>query len=143
MVVDFASFHLLRYFGLKDRWELGILDPSYANMLSVAIAIQWNFVGNWFFTFSDRGTSLGAAWWRFVVFSSSTWVLNNVIVGAFNAAWGKDTMTMPIVGAIDIENAWKVIAIAICTFANFWLSNTLAFREQRAATAPPGTPPPR
>jgi len=129
MVADFGSFHVLRALGLTGEWELGIVAPSYANMLSVALAIQWNFAGNRWFTFADRDTPLATAWWRFNVFSSSTWVLNQMIFGGLRAAFPPAQWE---VAGIEFsnENGWKLIAIGICTFANFWLSSRLAFKEQ-------------
>ena len=34
------------------------------------------------------------------------------------------------------ENVWKLIAIGVCTFANFWLSSKLAFRDGAAEGDP-------
>lgn len=128
MAVDFGSFHLSRALGLTGAWELGLFAPSYANMLAVALAIQWNFAGNRWLTFADRGTPALQAWWRFNVFSSTTWLLNNLIVGGLRAAYGDEQWSLFGVGFSN-ENVWKLIAIGVCTFANFWLSSKLAFRE--------------
>ena len=62
MIVDFGSFHLARWMGLTGEWGLGVLAPSYANMLSVALAVQWNFAGNRWLTFADRDTPALTAW---------------------------------------------------------------------------------
>lgn len=132
MIVDFGSFHAARWLGLTGEWGLGLLAPSYANMLSVALAIQWNFAGNRWLTFADRGTPAVQAWWRFNVFSSFTWVLNQLIFGGLRAAVPPAQWEVLGVGFSN-ENVWKLIAIGICTFANFWLSSRLAFREDGAA----------
>ncbi|MHC5019068.1 MAG: GtrA family protein [Planctomycetota bacterium] len=132
MIVDFGSFHLARALGMTGEWALGVLAPSHANMLSVALAIQWNFAGNRWLTFADRGTPALQAWWRFNVFSSSTWVLNQLIVGGLRAAYGAGPWALFGI-TFSSENVWKLIAIGICTFANFWLSAKLAFRENTPA----------
>lgn len=136
MIADFGSFHLLRWCGLTGGLGLGAFAPSYANMLSVAIAIQWNFAGNRWITFSDRDTDVTTAWWRFNVFSSFTWVLNQLIVGGLRAAYPPATVDWLGVGFSN-ENLWKLIAIGICTGANFWLSSRLAFQDRSASGGPP------
>jgi len=128
MVVDFGSFHLLRGLGLLGELSLGVVVVPYANMLSVALAIQWNFLLNWRWTFRDRDSALGAAWWRFNLFSSSTWVLNNVIVGLCWFLWPG---TLTLAGqAVSRLNLYKLLAIGICTLANYWLSARLAFQAR-------------
>ena len=128
MVADFAAFHFFRSMGLVGG--LGL----YANMLSVALAVQWNFAGNRWLTFKDRDTDVGTAWWRFNLFSSSTWVLNQLIFGGLRAAYPPAQVEWLGV-SFSNENLWKLVAIGICTFANFWLSSKLAFRSK---ARPPG-----
>lgn len=132
MVVDFGSFHLLRGLGLTGDLALGLVNVPHANMVSVALAIQWNFLLNWRWTFRDRDAAVGAAWWRFTVFSSSTWVLNNVIVGLCWLLWPGSLTVLGV--AASRLNLYKLIAIGLCTLANYWLSARLAFTARSPAT---------
>ena len=139
MLVDFGSFHALRWAGLLARVDLGVLGRTpVANMLSVALAIQWNFLGNRRWTFRDRtGVSGGSAWWRFNVFSSLSWGLNVLIVGALDThVYGGPVQIAA--ARIDSVNLWKLVAIGVCTLLNFFLSTRLAFRA-RPTRWEPGT----
>lgn len=127
MVVDFGSFHLLRFLGLTHTVALGSFGIAHvANMLSVALAIQWNFYLNWRWTFADRGTPMLDALWRFNLFCSATWLLNQIVVTLLEGVYSGPVTAAGI--TFEAVNLWKVVAIGVCTFANFFLSTKLAFK---------------
>ncbi len=128
MPVDYAVFILVKSLGLAGQWSLGPLDLLHANMVSVAVAIQNNFLWNRIWTFQDRrGNSLGEQWFRFNLASGSTWLLNNLIVGALDGPLSSWLPALVLGSTVGVYVA-KAIAIAICMAVNYVLSARVAFR---------------
>ena len=129
MLVDYGTFFGLRSLGCTGGLRLGPASVLFANMVSVAVAIQSNFLWNRRWTFADRRDASAARQWRlFTLFSTLTWVLNNLIVGLCEGAYGPGARMA--VGGVGFPAVyvWKALAIAICTVANYGLSARVAFR---------------
>jgi len=129
MVVDYGTFIALMTAGLRDGPTLGPIHFLWANMLSVAFAIQNNFFWNRRWTFADRRSATMTQQWRyFTVFSVMTWLLNNVIVGTLEGLYGPGARIALMDVPIAAVYLWKAIAIALCMLLNFTLSTRVAFR---------------
>lgn len=128
MLVDYGTFFGLLSLGLRGGLPLGPAPVPYANMVSVAVAIQNNFLWNRRWTFADRRDATAARQWRlFTLFSALTWVGNNLIVGLCEGAYGPGAR-LAWLGDVPAVYVWKALAIAICTVANYVLSARVAFR---------------
>ncbi|MCI0340313.1 MAG: GtrA family protein [Planctomycetales bacterium] len=128
MPVDYAVFILVKSLGLVGQWSLGPLDLLHANMVSVAVAIQNNFLWNRVWTFRDRrGNPLAEQWLRFNLASLSTWLLNNLIVGALDGPLSRWLPAIVLGSTVGVYVA-KAIAIGVCMAVNYVLSTRVAFR---------------
>jgi putative flippase GtrA len=129
MVVDYGTFFALMSAGLRDGPTIGPIHFLWANMVSVAFAIQNNFFWNRRWTFADRRNATATRQWRyFTIFSVMTWLLNNVIVGTLEGLYGRGAQIAVMDVQIAAVYVWKAIAIALCTLVNFTLSTRVAFR---------------
>jgi putative flippase GtrA len=129
MVVDYGTFFALSTLGLRGGPTLGPLHLLWANMISVGVAIQHNFFWNRHWTFADRRRATATRQWRyFTGFSAMVWVLNNLIVGMLEGAYGPGGRLAVLDAQIEAVYLWKAIAIGTCTFVNFALSTRVAFR---------------
>ncbi|HAV62499.1 MAG TPA: hypothetical protein DCY13_09065 [Verrucomicrobiales bacterium] len=80
-VVDFAVFNLLT--GRPFRWP-----RIPANLISVAVAMAWSFLANWFLVFQPDGDAWLIRAWRFLVTTAfSAFVLQTVILHVTTNYW--------------------------------------------------------
>ena len=129
MAVDYGTFFALMSAGLRGGPTIGPIHFLWANMISVAFAIQNNFFWNRRWTFADRRNATVTRQWRyFTIFSVMTWLLNNVIVGTLEGLYGPGAHIAVMDVPIAAVYLWKAIAIAICMLLNFTLSTRVAFR---------------
>jgi putative flippase GtrA len=129
MLVDYGTFFALSTVGLRGGPTLGPLHLLWANMISVAVAIQHNFFWNRRWTFADRRRATATRQWRyFTGFSVMVWVLNNLIVGMLEGAYGRGGRLVLLDAQVEAVYLWKAIAIGTCTLANFALSTRVAFK---------------
>lgn len=79
--VDFALFNLLT--GRPFRWH-----RISANVVSVAVAMAWSFLANWFLVFQPDGDAWLARAGRFLLTTAfSAFVLQNVVLHLTTSRW--------------------------------------------------------
>lgn len=99
------------------------LDVGYlaATILAVLAAVAHNFVWHWRWTWADRAIPLRgvpAALARFVAANGAVSIVGNVLVMAILVR----VAGVPAVAA-------NLIAIALCGLINYWLGDTIVFRD--------------
>lgn len=117
-------------YAVTDLEHIRSCLPHYpivaANMLSVLVAVTSNFLLNKFWTFRDpRAGVLAMQGAAYLLMSTLTWTLNQVVTGLF--ASRLDILHVLFPKAVDLVA--KILAVGVVLFVNFGGSKFLIFRR--------------
>lgn len=132
-VVDFGTYALItRVLGWNHLYLLWGLHMSFANNISVFLAIISNFLINKYWTFRKREGSFVGQGFGYLGLNTITWFLNQILVSlfAFNVPFFEHVF------GNEKDFAAKVVAIAVTLFFNFLGSKFFVFRTPQAPPTP-------
>jgi putative flippase GtrA len=128
LVIDVGVFNLLRVSVLSP--EVLHEGPVYAKVISTALAIMANWIGNRYWTFgSERRPQLVREGIDFVVVS-----LGGMIIG-LGCLWVSHYL-LGYTSLLADNVSTNVVGLALGTAFRFWLYRTWVFSPKRAAALP-------